>query len=238
MTDREWIAAQVHEVLRGIDPNQPAWDDAPAYMREATLNGVNVCLDNDVDPAESHAVWCAQMMANGWVYGETKDVEAKKHPCLVPYGALSETNRMKDRVFVATVKSLHASIAQRPAPKVHSDLDALLKTQYKLQARVGTWDKIKNNPASRQQFINQMILGAQDELLEALHETAWKNPEYMPHGWKKGQKHNAEGFRKEIIDVLHLWLALALVADLDAPTIMSEYMSKNQVNLERQDNGY
>lgn len=238
MIDRLWIAQQVHEVVRGLDPQQPAWEDAPTYMRDATVAGVNACLDNGADAAESHATWCNHMRADGWVHGDSKDIEAKTHPCLIDYEDLAELHKAKDRVFVSTVKSLYASLSKRPAPVVHSDMATLLSTQYTLQDRVGTWDKIKGDPASRQQFINQMFLAIQDEIMEAMHETQWKHPDLMPHGWKRGQTSNPDGFRKELIDVLHVWLALALVAGLDAETIMSEYMSKCKINHVRQETGY
>jgi hypothetical protein len=30
-----------------------------------------------------------EKVKDGWVYGEVKDVEAKTHPCIVPFDALS-----------------------------------------------------------------------------------------------------------------------------------------------------
>lgn len=44
-----------------------------------------------------HEVWSANRMREGWTYGpERNDVE-KKHPCLVPYEALSEAEKEYDR---------------------------------------------------------------------------------------------------------------------------------------------
>ncbi len=45
-----------------------------------------------------HDLWAVGRLAEGWTYGETKDNEAKKNPCLVPYGDLPESEKEYDRV--------------------------------------------------------------------------------------------------------------------------------------------
>lgn len=118
-------------------------------------------------------------------------------------------------------------------------LDKLLATQYKLQDKFGTWDKIRDDPAARQNFLNQIFLALTEETVEIMRETAYKNPEFVPFGWKKGQKFNDEGFKSEIIDQLHFWLVLALVAGFrDGHEIYEAYLRKNNINHERQANGY
>ena len=44
-----------------------------------------------------HKGWMAHRAANGWTYGETRDDGAKRHPSMIPYGDLSETEKEKDR---------------------------------------------------------------------------------------------------------------------------------------------
>lgn len=44
-------------------------------------------------------------LQNGWTYGPVKDVEAKKHPNLVPYDELPPDQRAKDILFVNTVRA-------------------------------------------------------------------------------------------------------------------------------------
>ena len=45
----------------------------------------------------THEVWAQQRFSDGWVYGEERDDAKKLHPCLVPYEALSESEKNYDR---------------------------------------------------------------------------------------------------------------------------------------------
>lgn len=44
-----------------------------------------------------HEVWSAGRIADGWSYGEQRDDANKKHPCLVPYSELTDTEKDYDR---------------------------------------------------------------------------------------------------------------------------------------------
>ena len=45
----------------------------------------------------THEVWAAGRIADGWSYGPVRDDTAKKHPCLIPYEELSEEEKAYDR---------------------------------------------------------------------------------------------------------------------------------------------
>jgi hypothetical protein len=45
----------------------------------------------------THEVWSANRIKDGWVYGEVRDDEKKHHPCLIPYDELSEVEKDYDR---------------------------------------------------------------------------------------------------------------------------------------------
>lgn len=47
--------------------------------------------------ATEHERWAAHRYLNGWQYGETRDDRARKHPSLIPWEALSEAEKQKDR---------------------------------------------------------------------------------------------------------------------------------------------
>ena len=44
-----------------------------------------------------HEVWSQTRMEQGWTYGEERDDQQKKHPCLVPYEDLPESEKVYDR---------------------------------------------------------------------------------------------------------------------------------------------
>ena len=44
-----------------------------------------------------HDVWAVGRMSEGWTYGETKDVQKKTTPLLVPYCELPEIEKEYDR---------------------------------------------------------------------------------------------------------------------------------------------
>lgn len=45
----------------------------------------------------THDVWAAQRLAQGWTYGSKRDDALKHHPGLVPYADLSEQEKDYDR---------------------------------------------------------------------------------------------------------------------------------------------
>lgn len=109
--NREQIARVCHEVNRAYcaalgDQSQPAWGDAPQWQRDSAMLGVALHSENDVGPEGSHESWMAQKVADGWVYGEAKDADAKTHPCIVPFDQLPREQQAKDFIFRAVVHAL------------------------------------------------------------------------------------------------------------------------------------
>ena len=45
----------------------------------------------------THEVWAAGRIAQGWTYGPVRDDEKKETPCLVPYNELPESEKDYDR---------------------------------------------------------------------------------------------------------------------------------------------
>ena len=45
----------------------------------------------------THEVWSAGRIRDGWTYGAERNDAAKHHPCLVPYEELSESEKEYDR---------------------------------------------------------------------------------------------------------------------------------------------
>jgi hypothetical protein len=114
------VAMVTHEANRALcqaagDYTQTSWETAPNWQRESAVNGVRFTLDNPTAaPSANHENWMKEKMADGWRYGETKDAEAKTHPCLVPFEALPPHQQAKDHLFRAVVAAL-APFVERTA---------------------------------------------------------------------------------------------------------------------------
>lgn len=108
----EQIARMCHETNRAWceingDSSQAAWEHAPTWQHESCINGVKFRLDNpNSTVAMQHENWLAVKQKDGWVYGETKDVEKKTHPCMLPYEQLPYNQRVKDSLFAAVVDAI------------------------------------------------------------------------------------------------------------------------------------
>lgn len=44
-----------------------------------------------------HDVWAQTRMEQGWIYGEKRDDHQRRHPCLIPYEGLPESEKLYDR---------------------------------------------------------------------------------------------------------------------------------------------
>ena len=105
------IAEVAHQTNKAFchamgDDSQLHWDEAPQWQRDSAINGVYFTFENpDAPPSASHENWLKEKIADGWVYGEVKDPEAKTHPCCVPYEELPTVQKAKDYIFKGLVKA-------------------------------------------------------------------------------------------------------------------------------------
>jgi len=57
----------------------------------------------------AHDIWAEQRIMEGWSWGESRCDQTKKHPCLVPYDELPETEKEYDRrASMGTIKAILA----------------------------------------------------------------------------------------------------------------------------------
>jgi len=123
VTDVEWsnhkadmelaaIAKVAHEINRAYcqaigDDSQDDWDESPQWQKDSAMNGVLLHLANPAAEASaSHDNWRIEKVQNGWIYGPTKNGEAKTHPCMVDFAQLPVGQQAKDHLFRQTVNSL------------------------------------------------------------------------------------------------------------------------------------
>lgn len=95
-----------HNVIKALNDryNEPTVDWE--ICRESTITGVKAVLENPkITPGENHEKWLAYKQAEGWVYGAVKDPEKKTHPCMLPYEALAESQKIKDVIFGSIVRT-------------------------------------------------------------------------------------------------------------------------------------
>jgi len=108
----ELAAETAHEVNRAYcyglgDDSQLAWDEAPKWQKQSALLGVKAIVENPALPSSAlHEGWLAQKKADGWKYGPVKDPDKKEHPCFVPFNELPVEQKVKDVLFVMTVRGV------------------------------------------------------------------------------------------------------------------------------------
>jgi hypothetical protein len=93
-------ANSAYQRALGEDPTQ-------ATSIEVVTAGVKAIADGKITHARaSHENWLNDMRSKGFQYGPVKDVEAKTHPCFVPYDELPPEQQVKDALFFAIVTTL------------------------------------------------------------------------------------------------------------------------------------
>ena len=111
------IAELCHEANRALcksfgDMSQVPWEEAPAWQRDSAVSGVQFHLDTPTATAShGHEEWLRDKLAHGWVYGPTKNVETKEHPCIVPFDQLPPEQQAKDFIFRAIVHTAGRQLA-------------------------------------------------------------------------------------------------------------------------------
>ncbi len=107
----EFAAILAHEVNRAYcasigDSSQPTWKDAPQWQKDSAMKGVEFLCDNPkAKPEDQHRAWCEVKVADGWSWGPVKDPTKKEHPCLIEYDRLPQSQRTKDYLFGAVVRT-------------------------------------------------------------------------------------------------------------------------------------
>lgn len=114
----EEIAKIVHEnnkVYCSVlgDHSHKSWEDSSDELKLSAIEGVEkVIMRGFISPDESHSNWLKDRVAKGWVYGKSKDLELKTHPCMVSYEDLPLQDKIKDRMFIDLVVALGVMIGE------------------------------------------------------------------------------------------------------------------------------
>ena len=79
-----------------MKPDKETYLPRPVDTKDIVLPGELEELAEDI-AKNVHEVWSAGRIKDGWTYGEQRNDADKKHPCLVPYEELSESEKEYDR---------------------------------------------------------------------------------------------------------------------------------------------
>jgi dimeric dUTPase (all-alpha-NTP-PPase superfamily) len=115
-------------------------------------------------------------------------------------------------------------------------LNKMLTKQKEFQDRLDTLNF--KSPQDRTRFIREHAQYVDAELHELLRELPCFKP-WKSYTWTATELVEHENNAKEeFIDALHFMLNIALALGMSAEDIYNEYMRKNKINHDRQDNAY
>ena len=113
--DQYQAARIAHEVNRAYcqaigDTSQLPWGQAPDWQKESAVKGIElhwsaIMNGKELPPSASHDSWLKEKLDTGWKFGPVKNVDAKEHPCCVPYEELPAEQKTKDYLFGAVARA-------------------------------------------------------------------------------------------------------------------------------------
>ncbi len=108
------LAEACHEATKVISEQilseeKKEWKLIDSATKARLINAVQRAIDKKItDPSVAHADWMADMVKQGWVYGEKLDETEKTHPCLVPYDQLPTGQQTKDHIYLSILKPFYS----------------------------------------------------------------------------------------------------------------------------------
>ncbi len=82
------------------------YEPKPLSVAGVTLSADLLALTERL-AENTHDLWAAQRLKDGWTYGPQRDDAKKQHPCLVPYADLPESEKEYDReAALGTLKAI------------------------------------------------------------------------------------------------------------------------------------
>jgi len=106
-----------------------------------------------------------------------------------------------------------------------------LDSIFTLQKGLENMMNLKRYPSDVEGRIAALCTAIIHEAVELQRTTNWK-------WWKKPTKFNEEEAKEELIDIWHFVVQASLELKLTPDDIIEEYKRKNEINRDRQRNGY
>ena len=118
-------------------------------------------------------------------------------------------------------------MTQEISEKIHDRLESIFELQKGL-ADMMNLDRYPNDVEGR---VASLCTAIVHEAIELQRTTNWK-------WWKKPTPFNKDEAREELIDIWHFVVQASLELGLSPDDILEEYKRKNEINRNRQKNGY
>jgi dimeric dUTPase (all-alpha-NTP-PPase superfamily) len=106
-----------------------------------------------------------------------------------------------------------------------------LEAIFKLQKNLEKMMNLDRYPKDAQGKISALCTAIIHEAVELQRMTSWK-------WWKKPLPFDEDAAREELIDIWHFVVQASLELNMSPNDILKEYQKKNQINRQRQIDGY
>ena len=113
----------------------------------------------------------------------------------------------------------------------NSKLSDRLDEIFELQKGLSEIMKLDRYPKDAEGRVSALCTAIMHEAVELQRTTNWK-------WWKTPSEFDQNEAREELIDIWHFVVQASLELNLSPDDILKEYERKNQINRERQNNGY
>ncbi len=107
---------------------------------------------------------------------------------------------------------------------------SLFEMQGKLNKRIGV-DTDSLTEKEQQEWVLNYCRAMSQEIAELVDSVPWK-------WWAKYQDYDKQNARIEVVDLFHFLISLAQVLGMSAQDVHDIYMKKNELNFQRQHDGY
>ena len=107
----------------------------------------------------------------------------------------------------------------------------ILESIFALQKGLADMMDLSRYPGDKEGRVSALCTAMIHEAVELQMTTNWK-------WWKKPAKFDEEHAREELIDIWHFVVQASLELGLEPKDILDEYKRKNEINRQRQKDGY
>ena len=107
----------------------------------------------------------------------------------------------------------------------------ILETLFRLQKELATVITSERYPHTKEERVSSLATAIIHEAVGVQRLTNWK-------WWKKPTEFNETLAREEVIDLWHFLIQMSIELGMAPNKILEEYLKKNQINKERQQNAY